>query len=87
MFVNLSLYHRTYTNMKICLRYLSPKNRHFVLLAAKVHRTICSIARDPLSERGLSLTSFKSLCFSSLSNVCQLISISQDVHKYENMST
>ena len=49
--------------MKICLRYLSPKNRHFVLLAAKVHWTICSIARDPLSERGLTFTSFRIFTF------------------------
>ena len=28
-------------NMKEVLRYLSPKVRHFVLLAAKVHWTVC----------------------------------------------
>ena len=43
------------------LRYLSPKNRHFVLLAAKVHRTVCFSAHDPLSKRGLAIAPLKFL--------------------------
>ena len=44
------------------LRYLSPKGRHFVLLVAKVHWTICSFTRDPLSERGLCRSAPKFKC-------------------------
>ena len=47
--------------MKIFPRYLSPKNRHFVLLAAKVHRTVCLSAHDPFSERGLAIASLKTI--------------------------
>ena len=53
--------------MKICTRYPSPKTRHFVLLAAKVHRTFAYRSR-PFLGKGTYLINF--LTLTGILNLC-----------------